>query len=435
MITKKFNSKIAGLIIFAILFSSFSTLFPQKAEAQWVVWDPGNFVPNTFTAVNTGISAAANVDTAINTTLAGPVKEFGLDAVAWIIVNLIIERMAASTVNWINSGFKGSPSFLTNPEEYFKDMGDKIAGQFIFSNPNLKFLCGPIQAKIRLALSKNYVGDNRQWNCTLTQVGKNMEDFMGDFEKGGWNSFLEISQNTTMNPIGAYIKAENQLNIEIANKQVLKDKELNMGKGFLSYKSCARYSSSGSSSGGSYGDESGGGQEEPYVERDESGAPVGDTSVDISQYKVPECLEERVNTPGSVISEQLNKTLGIGGEKLAVADELNEIVSALLNQLVGKIVGGIGKGLRALSKPDTAKQNQVFTSQILERGAGSTIVDYFCVTDPTDPNYNPNIPCNTPNTAAKDLPLPTPEGYEAAGNSNDLDSRAPALDFPTNPVY
>jgi len=78
-------------------------------------------------------------------------KEMGLDLVGWMIPKMIIQRMTASTVNWINSGFEGSPTYVTDPESYFTDIGDKIAGQYIFTNPNLSFLCGPIKAKIKIA--------------------------------------------------------------------------------------------------------------------------------------------------------------------------------------------------------------------------------------------------------------------------------------------
>jgi len=348
----------AAFIILSILTVSLSPIFANKVEAQWIVWDPGNFVPNTITAVNT--------------TVAGPVKEFGLDTIAWIIVNLVIERMAASTVNWINTGFKGSPAFVTDPEKYFADIGKKVAGQYIFTNKNLGFLCGPIQAKVRIALAKNFIYDNRQWQCTLDDVKGNLDDFLDDFEKGSWDKFFELSQREQNNPIGALMKAENELSLQISTRQDVKEKELNWGNGFLSWKDCALYDK------GAKGqtvtdmiDQSAYNDSGEYVENFVTGPER--TLPDVP----PKCIQERINTPGSVISTQLNKTLGIGSEKLAVADEINEMVSALLNQLVGKIVGGIGSGLRSLSRPDSTQGNQIFTEQLKDREPGDTITDYF----------------------------------------------------------
>jgi hypothetical protein len=122
--------------------------------------------------------------------------------------------------------------------------------------------------------------------------------------------------------------------------------------------------------------------------------------------------------------------LGLGSDKLAVADELNEIVSALLNKLVSSVIGGIGKGLRGLSNPDPATGNQVFTEQLSSNPNGtvaSPIVDYFCAKDPTDPNYDPNIKCNTPNTDILNIPLPDPFCLDQATNPD-----APYYDL--NPI-
>src|SRR3989338_7725958 len=246
----EFNKKIIVSIL-TIIFV-FSPVFAIPAQAQWVIYDPMDSV-----------------------------KNYGLDAFAWTIVILIMERMTASTVNWINGGFKGSPAFVTDPEAYFKDIGDKVAGQYIFSNPNLNFLCGPIQAKIRLALTQNYNQD-RVWQCTLTQVGKNMDDFMNNFENGGWDNFFELTQRQQNNPIGAYLQAQNELNLQIATRQGTKQKELDWGKGFMSFEVC---DSKGKAANG-------------------------------------ECIgKSEIATPGSVISDQLNTQLGLGQDRLAVADE------------------------------------------------------------------------------------------------------------------
>ena len=355
---EKFNSKIAGFIILTILSTSFSPLFAQRAHAQWVVLDPANL--------------------AVNVT--GKVKEFGLDSIAWIIVNIILERMAASTVNWINSGFKGSPAFVTDPEAYFQDIGDKLAGQYIFTNPNLSFLCGPISAKIRLALQTNYIGE-RQWQCTLTQVGRNMDNFMSSFENGGWDSFFEISQTQHMNPIGAYLQAENEMVEQIESKANTKLTELNQGKGFMSYQKCVDVAPNG------------------FVGPVQNAAPsnfVGPLAP--GQTRMVEKCE--TVTPGSVIQGQLDKVLGSGGDKLVAADEINEIVSALLNQLVSRVVGGIGSGLRGASSPDSSSGGQTFTNQ-LSNSSQKTTTDYFG---------------NTQDTSAADIPIPDPNAGRPAGS-------------------
>lgn len=325
-------SKLKIKIVSIILVSSFvfSPVFATKARAQWLVFDPSNF---------------AN-------TLANMLKDYGLDAIAWQIANVIIERISASTVEWINRGFKGQPAYVTDPGAYFGDIGDKVAGQFIFNNPNLNFLCGPIQNKVKLALTKTYNRQNQQWRCTLTDVVGNMENFLNDFERGGWDKFWRISQERGNNPLGAYIQAESDLYEMISGKQGEKQKELDFGRGFMSQKKCIRWS-----------------QPKDVMDYDDNG-----NLIYVPQE--PVCIKEETVTPGSVIETKLNDVLGLGTGKLEVADEINEIVSSLLSQLIQKVVGG-GKGLRSLSEEDESNDYEIFTKTLSERTATSTFKDYF----------------------------------------------------------
>jgi hypothetical protein len=338
------SKKIILTLVSLSLLLSFSPIFATKAKAQWVVWDPTNFVPISATAINTGVTAASYTT-----------KEYGLDSVVWAISNMIIKKMTADTVNWINSGFRQSPAFITSPEAYFQGLGDKIAGQFIMRNPNLSFLCGPISAKIRIALSNTYNRDNIRWQCTLTQVGRNMEDFMNDFDNGGWDSFFQISQDQHMNPIGAYIQAEGELFQQIANKTDEKNKELSWGKGFLSFKTCKTWSNP--------------------LPADQIAMDQDILPDDIESNGNRVCLEPEISTPGTVIETSLNNALNLGNQKLVVANEFNEIVSALLNQLVTQVVGGGLRGLRGLSRPDSASNNTVFTNQL--SSTTNPLTDYF----------------------------------------------------------
>lgn len=348
-----FLKKTVGL--FLIIIFLLSPILSRRAQAQWVVWDPGNFVPNAATAVNTGISAGNDV--------AQTTKEYGLDAVGWTIVNLIIERMAASTVTWINSGFQGSPAYVTDPEAYFTDIGDRVAGQFIFRAPYLNTLCGPINARIRIALTNNYIrDDDRRWRCTLSDVVDNVDDFMNDFERGGWDGFFELTQRQQNNPMGAYIQAENEMYAQIATRKGVKRAELDWGRGFMSFEVC--------------GPEG----------RDSDGVCIG---------------RAEIATPGSVIETKLNEVLNVGNNKLAAADEINEIVSALLNQLISRVVGGIGSGLRGLSGSGGTSNTQPFTNQ-LSNSTAAGMVDYFGNTTDTSildlppPNINQDLDSGRP---------------------------------------
>lgn len=401
-IITNFNKTLASILILATISLSFSPMFAKRADAFFFV-DWVNLVVNTSTSVSSH---------------AGWIKEYGLDTVAYSIINLVIEKISASTINWINSGFKGSPAFISNPEAVFKDIGDKVAGQYILENTNLDFLCSPIRSKIRVSLARGYLRQNDNFQCKLTDISGNVEDFMNDFERGGWDKFFTLSQDSSQNPIGVYIEAEGQIAKRIASKLELKNNELAWGKGFLTKKSCVRWSTP-SEIPNDLGNIVGDGF-------DSNGLPV-DVDADIedevylannsgvSNDFVPTCIEERTDTPGSVIETKLNSVLNIGDGRIGVADELNEIISALLNQLASQIVGGIGKGLRGLSKPDATNNNRTFTSLLSSSTKDSLINEYFetstGVTDdvlnsPT-PNFNacrnnPNLPECLPPPGSQD---------------------------------
>ncbi len=390
-----FKKVILTVLIITMVFSPLSA---RKAEA-FIFTDWVNFAVNAISSF--GINAMW-------------VKEYALDAVAYKILDLIIQKIAASTVNWINGGFKGSPGFISDPGRYFGDVADGVAGEFIFNEPKLNFLCGPISAKIRLALTTNYLQENMQWQCTLTQVGRNLDDFMNDFNNGGWENFFELTQRQQNSPIGAYLQAENSLSIKIATRQGTKEKELNWGKGFMSLKRCKVWGQSSGSAQTPEGPTDGGfdGAQTP-------GEGYGQVPDDVvgTTSNGQTCLEEETTTPGTVIENKLNDTLNIGNHKLAVADEINEIINALLNQLTNRIVGGIGAGLRALSRPDSTG-NSSFTSTLSNTENDTAIntyfdtsnqqIDdtldspntnydpYFCRNNPTDPQCSapPGAPCD-----------------------------------------
>lgn len=336
----KFTKKISFICIVIVVFGLFSPLFAKRASAQWPVWDPLNFVPNASQQI----------------------KAYVLDGLAWTVTNRIIERLTASTVQWINSGFKGNPAFITNPEAYFKNMGDNLAGEFIFTQPALNFLCEPFQAKIRLALTESYAPDpNARWQCTLSDVVGNFDGLMQDFSKGGWEGFIELSQRPQNNPLGAYLQAEAEMSRSMAELIGFKQNEISQGSGFLSYKKCARY----------------GVAMKRIVQEAGTTREVTDPAP---------CLEEETVTPGSVIEKQLNQSLGAGKNRLNVATQINQIVGALISELTEKAL----KGLRDLARPESTGQKS-FQEQLNQASMGSRGSESSILGNDAETGWSSNI--------------------------------------------
>ncbi len=372
MKAQNFRKVFGVALVFNLIF--LPILPAQVAHAQFGIPVP---------VVEIGPSGVANVTTAVNSTTMS-FKEQLFDALAFGFMNYAIQRIAANTVQWINSGFKGSPAFVTDPEGFLKKTADQTVGAFIEKDPRLNFLCSPIQNRIKIALVNSYAPNNNLWQCTLTDAVGNMENFLDDFDRGGWDKFFEISQKQQNSPIGAYIMAENELYSQVASKVGVKQQDLNWGKGFMSFKSCARY----------------------------AGIPEAQRTIDVPTQNpdgsfgnrkevIPDtCVQESTETPGTVIESRLNDALGSGGRRLEAADEINEIVGALLTQLANKALGGL-RGLtqrgsdgsasyvdqsrsdaqdQALNKYFSDSQNNVQTS------SNTTVFDpSICISNPQAP--------------------------------------------------
>jgi len=220
------------------------------------------------------------------------------DLIAITIAKLALEQILNATTDWINNGFEGNPAYVTDPLQFFTKIADNIAGEFI-QGSELGFLCSPFQAKIRLALARRHT-QRRQFQCTLTNVVANIEDFYNDFSQGGWDAWFVMTQNDVNNPYGAFLEAQIELDNRLAQALGLQNLKLSWDSGFLGWSECIR--------------------EDP------------DTG---------ECLERGpTKTPGKVIEDQLENVLGSGVRQLELADELDELVAALFSQLLKQIVFG-----------------------------------------------------------------------------------------------
>src|SRR3989344_1958601 len=119
------------------------------------------------------------------------------DTITIAIAKKFIERMVDSTVKWINTGFEGNPAYATNPKQYFTDIADGVAGEFIRGG-DLGFLCSPFRDQIKVSLAQQYY-EAEPFQCTLTEILDNSEDaitnFYNDFSKGGWDAWFSMTQN------------------------------------------------------------------------------------------------------------------------------------------------------------------------------------------------------------------------------------------------
>ncbi len=306
-ISKTARRTLCGVLICAALLVSYVPSTVPKAEALGGGGGPVTVVGGNGTVQET-ISAGAN------TIVAGIqdaffIKEFTLDGIAYGLAKMILRSMTQSILNWINSGFQGSPAFITDLKQFMLDRVDQAVGEFIYNDPALNFLCSPFQLDVRIALATSYQESTREGlgakaQCTLSDVTDNVEGFLnGAFDEGGWEGMFEMTQNPVNTPTGAKLAAETEMYARIVDEQGRAIKELDWGDGFMSFKVC-------------------------------------DDTQNQSNCSI--------TTPGRVIADQINKSLGAGQDALITADEIDEIISALFAQLAQQALTSLG-GLRGLS--------------------------------------------------------------------------------------
>lgn len=294
-----------------------------------------------------------------------------VDGIAMAAAQRLVDQMVRSTVNWAQSGFEGNPAYVTDPEQYFRDISDGIAGEFI-AGSDLGFLCSPFQTQIRLALRNNYL-DEPQYQCTLTDAVGNVEAFYDDFEQGGWDTWFAMTQNNSNNPYGAYLEAQAELDSRIAEAAGLQREQLDWNSGFLSWSDCT--------------------ETNPPMWIDNPTPPGGLPSRSINPRHVAgkaesECIKRGpTKTPGSVIQEQLNEVLPSGLKKLQVAQHVNQLISAFASGLLNRYVFGSEGLFNRRPNRDSATQPTI--------------------PEPSPCEIDPSIPaCNQP------APEPPPENNE-----------------------
>ncbi len=363
------------LIVIILLTNIFAVFTPKKAEAAWPTWNFANVVQSTISAATNSVTAGATSISAA-TSISGFMKTYILDTVATAFARAMLRKITAQTVNWINTGFKGNPAFVTDPGQFFLDVGDQTASKFFLNDKSpLNQLCSDFRPQVRLALVKSYLQEDvNQSRCTFSKIGTNFNNFTRDFNQGGWNAWFTMTQQNQNNPYGAYLDASKQLSARIGTQNQKYDKQLLQGKGFLSFEVCP--------------------EGKTYKERAENGVPVGgncstsgdcgeglvcsadmtcqpltEDNVDIDGQgrieppKPTDCtVATKTVTPGSVISEKLTKSLNSPEMTLELTNSINQIVNALMTQMVSQVFNSVQGGLRGLSKSQAGEKNSLLDS-------------------------------------------------------------------------
>ena len=247
-------------------------------------------------AVNVATTISSLAEAALQT------KDFTLDGLAFAAAKQAANNMVNDLVSWINSGFNGSPGFVQDMQAFLRDTADQAVGEYIENlGSDASFLCEPFRLDIQIALSELY--DRSRLNqpaptCTLTGIIDNIEDFIGGsrgsfVNNGGWNDWFDMtSQPSVYTPYGGFLSAETGRQVTEAEAVSAQRSETQNNNGFLSVKVC-----------------------------DDVSGPGGITNQVCN-----------ITKPGKLIQEALSFNLDTGRQSLVEADEINELIGALISQ-------------------------------------------------------------------------------------------------------
>lgn len=250
-----------------------------------------------------------------------------------VVAKAALQQITNSVVNWINSGFNGQPAFVNNFQQFFTNVADAAAGQFI-QGSGLAFLCSPFQLQIKIAIAQAYANRNAAQSCTLSKVISDVNGFMnGNFSQGGWGGLVSFTTVPTNNPYGAFAYA--QAGLANAQSAALANAKNNVSPtGFLSLQQlsgCTNPAQNGIAGSASIG-------------TNPQAAIAGGSA------SLPPGCKATIVTPGTAIQDSLQQVTSVQVNQLGLANDLDQIINALTTQLTTRI---LQNGLTSLSQTTT----------------------------------------------------------------------------------
>ncbi len=228
----------------------------------------------------------------------GFIQAPSFDAFGFCLGNAIIRYIGDATVQWIRSGFEGNPVYVDNPEAFLKNIADVEAGAFI-TNVGKDIgvnLCAPFKVQVILNTLQRYSrgGYGNRATCTLSEIKNNYERFVnGDWNAGGFPGWFELIQHQN-NTYGATFLTRMELARQIGARQQTQEKKLERNSGYQTITVCDKTRSDGS-------------------------------------YDPASCKDQ---TPAGYVKSQVEARATAPLLRLTLADEFDEIITELVNQLV-----------------------------------------------------------------------------------------------------
>jgi len=381
---KKNQKLISAVLLISVLLPTILFSTPNKAEAIWGVGDvPVDSATNISTSIaQTGTGATT---AGASTTGAGSqVAQTGLDTKKWYeeiykqvlmtIAKRALQEVTKGVVNWINSGFHGSPMFLENPESFFKDIAKSEIKNLVdmFGYDSLKYPFGKDFAKNTINMYKQTLENNASYSLSKVMTDpEQLHNYQNNFNYGGWNAFLVNTQYPQNNYIGFQMLATEELARRVqgtASSAAEKIKDVvAQGQGFLSPQKCMDPDTK-------YNDKMANQFQRPSFDEAEHrkndpppedfGPPSEQEKADWTKRyeeakanwaKDNTCKNLVATTPGTVVADQIKINLGSSVRQKELAASLGNSLSAIFDALLDQF---IQQGLNSLSSDKNSEPKE-----------------------------------------------------------------------------
>lgn len=252
-----------------------------------------------------------------------------------------------SMINYITKNItawgQGKDAFTTDFS--FSDVIDVAGGTFLNELTGIN-LCGDWGAKIKISLATISTFKTGAV-CTFSKIGQNYEDFMNDFNKGGWKGWIELTKNSN-NPYTIYLDAwgEKLKKENVAKSQ--KEQKTLVGGGFLGDEVCVQIRCVNYN-----GEEVIENFSTDYALTKEDVASFEPIfiSEDVYSYYECECNKWQQRTPGKIMADTIGINIPQSSQNwLGTNADWESYVVAITDSLINAL---ITKGFSALTASDT----------------------------------------------------------------------------------
>ena len=339
-----FQKILSGWLIVFIIFWGLFLIKPEKAEATGI---PVVDISHSLISGAGWLAQAGRfaLEQALRSTLATLKKR-------------LTDTLTDEIIGWIQGN--GKPKFVEDFGGTLKTAANEAVGEVIKQSKLANF-CQPLQ-KVSLQIGLQEPAPfSQRVSCTLTDVIDNIDDFMGDFSKGGWIGYHELLKPQN-NIYGQWLMTVEETNKQIKKKQVSLQQEVTVGQGFLGVKQCDEWTLYATDS---FGENTQLETKNPSEFPDPKPLDPAGTPPEIPSYANPpdystadwECTKTRITTPGSAIAAGLPKALYSDLDFIASAQDLAGYLGAIADAAINRLVKESIKGVTGLLPSETTTGN------------------------------------------------------------------------------